>query len=108
MPGSHHSVQDTSVNKAEKIPSQSLHWGGQNLTRVRELGIWVIILMRVARGGLIESMSKDLKELRWTLLRYLGGEIPPGRRDSAKAEDNLRIPAVRRGSSRLRDCRSEM
>lgn len=86
MPGSHQDVPDISVNKAEQSPSLSLHWVGgiyskwsknvtnwyilckkkENATKMKELGVWIIILMRVLRGSLIER-AQDLKELRSTM-----------------------------------------
>lgn len=72
-----------------------------------------MILMRVVRGSLIESMSKDMKELRKYTIEISRG-IPPGRRTNTKGEESLHIPAAARkpvwlkGRSRLEDCRSEM
>lgn len=87
MLDSHQGLWDISVNKTEKIlPLQSLRCGGrcsewsknsincsflskkENLG-VREswdkrYGMWVVILIRMVKGGLIESISKDLKESR--------------------------------------------
>lgn len=60
MPGSHQGIWDTSVNKAEKIPLQSLHWvgGTDNEWNKNVINCYVLSQKKKENLGVTESWGK--------------------------------------------------
>lgn len=60
MPGSHQGIWDTSVNKAEKITLQSLHWvgGADNEWNKNVINCYVLSQKKKENLGVRESWGK--------------------------------------------------